>query len=481
MKNFIDIKKMAFLKKDKKFVLVVEAIYKNGGVAYLVGGCVRDLILKLPIKDLDIEVHGMDLSRLEKVLGKFGFVKLVGKQFGVLRLDGLDVDWSIPRKDSKGRKPEVKLDPKMGLKEASRRRDLTINGMAIDLNFLLPIRLRPKGGCAQGDRDSLVEILDPWGGIKDLKSKKLRAVDEKLFIEDPLRFFRVMQFIGRFEMEPDKKLNSICKKVSLKGIASERIFEELCKLFLKSKRPSLGIRWLQKIKRLKEVMPEVFDLIGVKQPMKYHPEKDVFEHSMQALDFAANYSDYESDQEKLIIMFAALCHDFGKPKTTDKDFHAFRHEVVGSKIAKKFIKRFTSNILLQKTVGKMVLYHMLPGCFVDQKAGLNAYKRLALKLYPQANLRQLAILGMADCAGRSRRVGFFLKRRDPKFARFIAKAKQAFVENMPEKPILLGRHLLDKVSPGKGMGVILKRAYKIQIEEGIKDLEELKNRVLKNR
>ena len=224
---------------------IVAEIAKKNGKALLVGGAVRDLLLGLPTKDLDIEIHGLPLDQLQEILSQFGPVSIVGKSFGVLRLHSLDpafaqdelrrtgIDWSLPRADSAGRHPEVIIDPNMNFADAFKRRDLTINAMGIDLNTY--------------------ELIDPWNGYADLKAGILRAPDEKLFMEDPLRLFRVMQFIGRFEMQPDKELNAICSKMSFKGISVERIEAEFDKLLLKSKRPSLGIRWLREIGRLHTV------------------------------------------------------------------------------------------------------------------------------------------------------------------------------------------------------------------------------------
>ena len=193
------------LKAHPLVMKIVDCIAHNGGRAVLVGGAVRDLLLsfdELPafakgfgghgrmsgrVKDLDIEVHGLTIDQLHQILEKFGQVSLVGKSFGVLRLHGLDIDWSLPRADSSGRHPHVIIDPHMSIADAFKRRDLTINAMGIDLNTF--------------------ELLDPWNGSHDLKAGILRAPDATLFIEDPLRLFRVMQFIGRFEMKPDDQLN----------------------------------------------------------------------------------------------------------------------------------------------------------------------------------------------------------------------------------------------------------------------------------
>ncbi len=202
------------LKQYPAVPLIGAQINKQGGRALLVGGAVRDLLLGLPIKDLDIEVHGLTLAQLQTILKKHGTVALQGKSFGVLRVHGVDVDWSLPRADSAGRKPSVVIDPHMPLADAFARRDLTINAMGIDLQTK--------------------ELIDPWHGLTDLKKKILRAPDPRFFTQDPLRLFRVMQFMGRFEMQPDAELSKICKKMDISDISRERIEQEFEKLLLKS-------------------------------------------------------------------------------------------------------------------------------------------------------------------------------------------------------------------------------------------------------
>ncbi|MFH1644418.1 MAG: HD domain-containing protein [bacterium] len=481
MKHILD-----FLNNVKNIKPILNEIEKKGGVSYLVGGSVRDLLLAKPVKDFDIEVHKISLEELKKCLENFGEVKFVGQQFGVLKLINkkdskilpIDIDWSLPRKDSLGRKPKVEIDPDMTIEQACRRRDLTINAMAINLNDLI-------GSESISDLGS-IKIIDPYGGQKDLKNKILRAVDEDLFLQDPLRFFRVMQFIGRFEMTPDENLNKICKSMSFKDLetdkvlSKERIYTEIQKLFLKSERPSLGFRWLKKINRLKDIFPELYDLVRVKQRKDYHPEGDVFEHTMQCFDAAAIFDKYENESEKFAIMLAVLCHDLGKPQTTDEELHSFAHEKTGEKIAKKFLKRFIINKELIEFACKLVFYHVRPGLLIEQKAGLKAYKKLAAKLSPQISMRQLAILALADWQGRNQKSSEPLKMVGvEKYNLFLQRAKEAQVEHEAEKPVLLGRHLLGIVKPGPEMGKFLKKAYEIQIEENIKDVEELKKRALK--
>jgi tRNA nucleotidyltransferase (CCA-adding enzyme) len=441
---------------------IVNAIAKQGGRALLVGGAVRDLLLGLPVKDLDIEVHGLPLADLEQCMRQFGAVSLVGKSFGVLRLHGLDVDWSLPRADSAGRKPAVALDPFMSIQDAFRRRDLTMNAMGIDL--------------------VTHELLDPFGGKKDLQQGILRAPDIKLFIEDPLRFYRVMQFIGRFGMEPGAELNNLCATMDITQVSVERIEVEFQKLLLRSKRPSLGIRWLKQIGRLQEVLPEVAATVGIPQEARWHPEGDVFEHTMQTVDAAATIDYPDDEQTKLILMYAALCHDLGKVETTREikgALHSYGHDMAGAELAKKLLQRITRNQDLIAAVVKLVKYHMQPLQLIANKAKAAAYKRLAAKLAPEVSMSLLADLALADRRGRNPDSHEPLTTTFADVAEFIAKATQTHVLHEAEEPVLLGRDLLDVMQPGKQMGNLLKKAYEIQIEEGITDKEVLKRRVLK--
>jgi tRNA nucleotidyltransferase (CCA-adding enzyme) len=481
---------LTFLEICKNLCPIIFEIKKSGGTAYIVGGSVRDLVLDNDIKDADIEVHGITTDVLEKILSKFGRVAIVGKQFGVLRLYHMDVDWSLPRTDSKGRKPTVKIDPNMNIKAACRRRDLTMNAMAIDLNFVCQNieTLTKQAQTKKFDPVKNLQIIDPYGGLEDIKNKRLRAVDQKLFLEDPLRFFRVMQFIGRFEMESDASLNKLCKNMSLldceknKPLAKERVHEELKKLFLKSKHPSLGFRWLLKIGRLKEIFPELEVLKHTPQNPKYHPEGDAFEHTMQAIDAAATIEFYDKqnkDHEKYITILASLCHDLGKAKKTDANLHCKGHDLEGAKMAPNFLKRLTNNKLLIKIVKKLVRFHCMPLQLASQKSTLKAYKKLAIKLAPEANLRQLALLWLADNRGRSKNFLKPLKTFGDNFLNFLEKADKANVAIKPEQPILQGKHLLDSIKPGPEMGKLLKKAYQIQIEKDIKSWQELKKIVLR--
>jgi tRNA nucleotidyltransferase (CCA-adding enzyme) len=450
----------SLLNKYPTVVSLVNDIVQHDGRSFLVGGAVRDLLFGLPIKDLDIEVYGLSPQELEKLLSRYGHVDLVGKVFGVFRIQNLDVDWSLPRIDMAGRKPEVIIDPSMSIEQALRRRDLTINAMAIDL--------------------STYNLIDPFGGLNDMRNKVLRTPDSAFFIEDPLRFYRVMQFIGRFEMYPDEQLNDICKKMNISKVSVERIDEEFRKLMLKSTNPSLGIRWIKSINRLNNIFPELAALVNVPQLSRWHPEYDVFEHTMQTVDAAARLK-YDSDDIKFIVLLAALCHDLGKPTTTEQiegEWRSFGHSKEGVEPTKQLLKRITRNKELIETVVKMVRYHMQPIQFVENGAKLSAYKRLASKLAPQVTLEMLAKLALADQQGRNPKGHEPLEKEDTRINIFLQNAEQAQVLHETEKPILRGRDLLDVVEPGPRMGKLLKKAYELQIEEGIKDKQELKRRIL---
>lgn len=481
---------------------VAMKIKAKGGQAYLVGGVVRDLVINLlevdvsiieieknytitalpaptqvfddsensdrkiskigvDIKDIDIEVHGISMSDLEIILKQFGPINLVGKVFGVLRIASIDIDWSLPRIDSSGRKPKVEINENIDLKTALRRRDLTMNAMAINI--------------LSG------QLIDPFGGIQDIKARVLRTPDINFFKEDPLRFYRIMQFIGRFNMHPDLELNNICSSMDIKTISKERIEMEFEKLLLLSRRPSLGIRWIHEIERIKEILPELADTIGILQESAWHPEGDVFEHSMQALDASAQLS-YDSEYEKLVCMYAALCHDLGKVTTTkliNGKLRSFGHDMAGVPLTKSLLNRITLKKELIKSVCALVETHMQPLMFEKNNAGLVAYKKLAVKLeQAKVNILMLSKVALADRRGRNGCGGHEpLKTDIPQLDLFIEKAKHAGVLLKPIEPLLKGSDIADLIKPGPLMGEYLKAAYDYQIKKNINNKEILKDYV----
>lgn len=449
------------LNKYPLVIKIAHAIDRLGGRTLLVGGAPRDLVLGVVVKDLDIEVHGLSIESVETVLRSYGPISVVGKSFGVLRVHGLDVDWSLPRIDTAGRKPQVSIDPSMSLKQAFMRRDVTMNAMGIDL--------------------ITGEFIDFFGGLQDIHDKVLRVPNADLFTEDPLRFYRVMHFVGRFEMVPDEQLNSLCASMDISAVSVERIEQEFEKLLLKSRRPSLGIRWLQDRGRLVDIVPELAVLQGVPQDPQWHPEGDVFEHSMQALDACAHRGDGDDTQTTLISMYAALLHDIGKATTTqyrDGRWRSLGHEHAGALLVKQVLRRITNKKDLVSGVKQLVKYHMVPVQLVISDAPNASYKRLALKLAPYVTLHMLGLLFLADKRGRNAASCKPLTADFPEVTLFMQRCQQAQVLRTVEQPLLLGRDLLGLVVPGPEMGRLLKYAYDIQLDEGITDKELLKKRVL---
>ena len=206
--------------------------------AIIVGGSVRDYFLQKPIKDYDIEVYGLStIEELESFLKEYGKVKLVGKSFGVLKFihKSYEYDFAFPRREKKvgaGHKGfEVVSDGFMSYSEAAKRRDFTINAMGYDI---------------VGN-----EFLDPFGGMSDIAAKTLRHIDEKTFVEDPLRVYRGVQFCARFEFKMANETKRLCSSMvehgDLEELPKERVFEEIKKLLLKSKRPSIGFELLKEL------------------------------------------------------------------------------------------------------------------------------------------------------------------------------------------------------------------------------------------
>lgn len=437
---------------------VLVDVHKVGGRLVLVGGGVRDLFLGRTTKDIDVEVYGIALKKLELLLKKYGVVRLVGKSFGVLRVDGHDIDWAVPRKDNRGRKPQVELDLDMRYEDAFARRDLTVNAMGIDLQQK--------------------ELIDPFNGLQDLQKGLLRSPDLEFFVQDPLRLFRVMQFIARFAMQPDDELNHVCSTMDVKDVSRERIEDECNKMLLKSARPSLGLRWLQKIDRLRDIFPELYNLIGVQQQLKWHPEGDVFEHTMQSIDAAATISqNYDNGEDKCALLYGAMCHDLGKAVTTkqvDGVWRSIGHAQEGVAIAVRLLKRITHNHELIAVVKKMVRYHMEPVQLVAQQAKINAYRRLAHKLAPECTMQLLADLSLADQRGRNSHGQEPLVIDHEDITTFLSIVDNLEIRYQPIEPLLYGRDIMDLVDPGPQMGRLLKRAYELQLDEGIEGKQILK-------
>nr|VFJ46168.1 MAG: tRNA nucleotidyltransferase (CCA-adding enzyme) [Candidatus Kentron sp. FM]VFJ49742.1 MAG: tRNA nucleotidyltransferase (CCA-adding enzyme) [Candidatus Kentron sp. FM]VFK10493.1 MAG: tRNA nucleotidyltransferase (CCA-adding enzyme) [Candidatus Kentron sp. FM] len=442
---------------------IARMIAASGGRAIVVGGWVRDRLLGYDAKDIDIEVHDLPLERLEAVLGRFGEVITIGRAFGVLRVKGLDVDFSLPRRDSKigtgHRGFRIAFDPGLDFEAASLRRDLTINSMGFD-----PITR---------------EILDPHGGRTDLKAGVLRATCPERFSEDPLRGVRVAQFAARFGMTADPGLKRLMAGLDLGELSAERLFTELEKLLLKGKRPSVGFGLLRETGLIR-FFPEAEALIGIPQDKEWHPEGDVWTHTLLVLDEAAGLRDGGEDDP--VLMFGALCHDFGKPETTVQEngrIKSHGHNVAGLVHTARFLGRLrASDKWLVRPVKALVEHHLAPALLVKQGATHKAYRRLARKL-EEANVSMELLTRLASADHFGRTAPDALERLFPAGETFLHTARTLSLEQQGPRDRVLGRHLIARgLQPGAHFRDILMRCREIQDETGWSDPDRILDCVL---
>jgi len=441
---------------------IAKHLNNKGYRAILVGGAVRDFYLEKSSKDFDIEVYNIDnLEILATELTNFGAVNLVGKSFGVVKLkvDNLEIDFSLPRTETKvasgHRGFEVKCNSRLDFVTAAKRRDFTINAIGYDIN-------------AQ-------KLLDPFGGVDDINNKTLQIIDNLSFTEDPLRVYRAVQFGARFEFTLSKDTFTACSKLvdndSLEELPKERVWEELKKLLLKAKKPSVGFEIMKDLGILK-YFPELKALIGVKQEPKYHPEGDVWVHTLMVVDEMAKLRSCDEKRD-LILMLSALCHDFGKPATTkliDGRIRAIGHEEKGIEPTKSFLKRLTNEKELIAEVVKLVQYHLRPMQLYKGGAKASAIRRLSTKV----NLQLLEKLARADYFGRGDIESNEFKAGDW----LLKRAKELNVQNTPPKRLLKGKDLINLgMKPSKKFGEILNKAYQLQLDGELSTKEEAINKL----
>jgi tRNA nucleotidyltransferase (CCA-adding enzyme) len=448
----------------EKVVALAGAVRDAGGRALLVGGCVRDLLMSGKPKDWDLEVYGIEPSKLRALLDQFGPVNVVGEAFTVYKL-GSDLDVSLPRRERKAgsghRAFVIEGDPSMSIEDAARRRDFTVNAILQD----------PLTG----------EIIDPFGGREDIKSQILRAVSVDTFAEDSLRVLRAAQLAARFEFDVEPRTVALCRAIDLSDLPAERIWGEMEKLLLRARRPSVGLNWLQQLGALNQLFPEIAALPGVPQDPEWHPEGDVFVHTLLVSDRARELIDDLPYPKQVTVMIAALAHDFGKPATTEFVEGRLRsrgHEEAGVAPTEKFLDRLNIHTLdgydVRAQVIALVRDHLKPGEFYKKQneVGDGAFRRLARK----CELDLLYRVAKADSLGRNTedlpREKWFTSEAQEWF---IQRAKELEVEQRPPAPILLGRHLLEMgLEPGPRVGAITKAIYEMQLDGRVRNLEDAK-------
>lgn len=424
----------------------------------------RDPLMGSQPKDWDLEVYGLEPATLRALLDRFGSVNVVGEAFTVYKL-GPDLDVSLPRRERKSGRGHrafvIDGDPSMSVEDATRRRDFTVNAML---------------------KDPLTdELIDPFHGLDDLNGRMLRAVSAETFGEDSLRVLRAAQFAARFQFQIDEATVDLCRKIDLSDLPPERIWGEIEKLLLLAERPSFGFKWLQELTKLEKLFPEIASLVDVPQDPEWHPEGDVFVHTLLTIDRARELIEALSYPRKVTVMLAAVAHDFGKPPTTkflEGRWRSRGHEEAGVGPTELFLDRLNIHTIegydVRSQVTALVREHLKPGEFFKKKdeVGDGAFRRLARK----CELDLLYRVASADSLGRNAEWVPKEKWYDATAQEwFITRARQLEVAQAPPNPILLGRHLLELgVQPGPRMGEITRAVYEMQLDGRVTNLEEAK-------
>ena len=430
---------------------LAELIRDGGGRALLVGGCVRDALLSEECKDFDLEVYGLKAQGLQDLLAPHFRLELVGASFGVFKVCGWPIDLALPRRENKTgwghRGFVVEATPDLDIAEAAARRDLTINAILYD----------PLSG----------ELIDPWHGVADLQAGLLRHVSEH-FAEDPLRVLRVMQFAARLGFAVAPETVALCRSMTPEDLPAERLAGEWEKLLLQGQRPSLGLRFLRDCEWL-SYYPELAALVGCEQDARWHPEGDVWEHTLLALDATVERRSGKQ-KDDLAVALAVLCHDFGKAQTTVRDedgsIRSHGHEVVGEELAELFLRRMWSDVSLLDMVLRLVREHMCPMGLILNDASDKAIRRLALRVEGRMDL----LLRVVECdmvasvkSGQEADLG--------PLRAFAERVATLSVMTEAPKPLVLGRHALALgQKPGRAMGELLQACFERQLDGEFCDL-----------
>jgi tRNA nucleotidyltransferase (CCA-adding enzyme) len=433
---------------------LAEAARHAGGRALVVGGWTRDWLLGRVAKDLDLEIFGVPVDRVRALIEPFGRVDTVGESFTVYKIQNIDV--SLPRRESKigrGHKGfDVRGDPSMSIEDAAGRRDFTINAISVD----------PLTG----------DVLDPFHGRDDLHARRLRVVDPATFGDDSLRVLRALQFTARFDLGVDGETRAILRSIPLDDLPPERVWGEVEKLLLQAERPSIGFALALDLGVVDRLWPELKALVGCPQDREWHPEGDVWVHSLMVIDEARRRIDGLGRGEAVTMMLGAVCHDRGKPLTTsffDGHMRSPGHEEAGVAPATSLLDRLNVHTLdgydVRGAVLGLVAQHLKPSAFFKATTPVSdgAFRRLAQKV----NLELLARFAEADCRGRG---GDF---DCSAMAWFLERARTLGVEHRPPAPLVFGRDLMPLgVPPGPGMGDLLRQIYEKQLDGEVTSRDE---------
>ncbi len=410
-----------------------------GGRAFYVGGFVRDRLMEVPNKDIDIEVHGVYPKQLEEILDRIGEKITVGESFGVYGLKGHSIDIAMPRKEEmtgRGHRDfDICVDPFLGTRKAAMRRDFTVNAMMQDV--------------------LTGEIVDEFDGRIDLEKHIIRHINDKTFVEDPLRVLRGAQFASRFEFEVAEETIELCKTMDLSYLAKERVMAELEKALIKAEKPSVFFEVLRKMNQLSVWFGELEALIDIKQDPLFHLEGDVWVHTMMVLDEAVKYRD--NVQNPLGFMLSAITHDFGKAICTEVIngvIHSYNHETKGLPLVEAFMKRLTNETKLIEYVLNLSEHHMKPNVLAFDKSSVKSTNKLFDKaIDPEA----LIYLSASDGSGKISSWNHVSN------VEFLTERLEIFKEYM-SRPYVMGRDLIEAgLHPNENFAEYLEYAHKLRL------------------
>lgn len=439
---------------------IARTVKKAGGRILVVGGAVRDALLGNTATDIDLEAYGLGPADLEKTLQSVSPVFSCGRAFPVFKVKHQPIDIALPRTEvSTGpghRDFEVRVDPNLPYEKAAARRDFTINAILWD-----PLEKK---------------IIDPLGGVGDLERSRLRHASGQ-FAEDPLRVLRGARFAGRFLMDPDPDTLRLCSTLQPNDLAIERIWQEWKNILSQTREPSRSLRWLQASAWLR-FYPELEALIGCPQDPEWHPEGDVWTHTLHSLDAFARHRTGD-DREDLVVGLAVLCHDLGKPITTIEKAGRIRspaHDREGEKPTREFLARICPEHRIVEEVVPLVREHLRPREFFHSGASDTALRRLSLRA---GRIDRLVRVAQADAAGRPP-----LPEDFPEGPWLMERAEALKIRDNQPRPLVQGRHLIHLgLRPGPRFKKILEACYQAQLEgkfnttEG--GIEHIKNSLLR--
>jgi putative nucleotidyltransferase with HDIG domain len=352
---------------------------------YIVGGFVRDLILKRELSDIDFLIVGNGLQFAETFAEKLDIDDIViFKNYGTAHFNykGMNFEFVAARKESYKRTSRNPLVTEGTFKDDISRRDFTINTIAVSIS-----------------KNYFGDLIDTFNGLKDIENKLIRTpIDtEKTFDDDPLRILRAFRFASQLNFTVSEEIMIAAENLRdrLEIVSQERITDEFLKI-LKSPKPSIGLKLLYESRAMEIVFPEIAKMGGVEQREEYH-HKDVFYHTCEVVDNVAEKS------EDVWLRFAALVHDIAKPQTkrfvegTGWTFHG--HDEIGARMMKLIFKRMKLPLGKLEYIEKLIRLHLRPIALVSDDVTDSAIRRLVVNADEELN--DLIILCRADITSKN--------------------------------------------------------------------------------